>query len=154
MLSGKVTGRAELARVETAIRGAPVTLHKQLEVGVRAALKPLKPDIVQETRTLPGRGGYQAVAARAVQVNTRVTSTGARITADVKVFAQGKQELRDLAAVNRGRLRHPRWGDRAHWYTTTVRPGFVDRPVDRVRDRVVDNSRAAANAYANQIVKG
>lgn len=34
---------------------------------------------------------------------------------------------RDLASLNRGRLRHPHFGRRNRWYDQAVRPGAWDR---------------------------
>lgn len=43
---------------------------------------------------------------------------------------------RNLAALNRGRLRHPLYGDRRHWFNQPVTPGFWDKPLEDSADEV------------------
>lgn len=43
-------------------------------------------------------------------------------------------EKADLAAINRGRLRHPVYG-RPPWVIQSIRPGFVDRVMEGVLAR-------------------
>lgn len=155
MLSGKVTGQAELRRVQTILTvEAPADLRKDLTTGTRDALAPLKKDVPAEALVkLPHRGGHAPLLARALTVTTRVTG-GRTVRASVKVSAKGKSEDRDVSSLNRGVLRHKLFGNRHHWYRQRVTRGLVDDPMDRARDRVVDNARDAANDYADKIVKG
>ena len=37
----------------------------------------------------------------------------------------------DLRALNAGRLRHPLYGNRSHWYPQRIAPGFVDKAIER-----------------------
>ena len=37
----------------------------------------------------------------------------------------------DVASLNRGRLRHPLFGNRKHWYDQAVKPGFWDDAMKR-----------------------
>jgi hypothetical protein len=91
----------------------------------------------------------------AVGVRTSVRATTVRIVGTANVSARGKTEERDVAAVNRGRLRHPVFGRRrAPWKTTTVVRGFVDRPINKAGDRITDAVRKARDSVADEIVRG
>lgn len=153
MLTGRVSGQAQIRHVQGILTTSRAQLQRDMVPGVRQALRPIKPDIIQETSTLPSRGGYAALLAGAVRVSTSVSS-GAVIKASAKVTAKGKREERDVNIVNAGRLRHPVFGNRKVWRTTRVRPGFITRPIDRARDRVVDVAIKARDSLANNIVRG
>lgn len=153
MLNGSVKGRAELRHVQGLITTSPQRLQQDLAVGVRNVVRQIPAEVKAETATLPKRGGYAALLAAAIRTTTRVT-TGAVIKAAVTVSAQGRREQRDVSSVNLGRLRHPVWGNRKVWATTRVLPGFVTRPIDRARDRIVDVARDARDELANRIVRG
>lgn len=155
MIKGSVKGQAELRHVQTVLTvDAPAQLRKDLLTGTREALAPLKKDIPAEALAkMPKRGGYAPLLARAVKVVTRVSGTSS-VRATVRVSAAGKREGRDVSALNLGMLRHPLFGNRRHWYGQRVLRGFVDEPVDRARDRVVDSARDAAQRYADEIRRG
>ena len=152
---GSVKARVELREVITQLElTAPEKLKKDLLAGTREASKGIKPDVQRElVAKLPKRHGYGALVAKSTKVLSRVTG-GAKIRAAISVTASGKREKRDLPALNRGLLKHMLFGNRRHWYVQRVRPGAVDDPIDRYRDRVVDNARKAANEYADTIARG
>lgn len=155
MITGKVGGRAELRHVQRILTASPARLHRDLLAGTREALRPLKPDVVAMAgKRMPS--GYGPTLAGATRVQNVVTSSGDRIKARVTVSAKGKREERDVAAKDKGILRHPLFGSRkkGHWFDQRVRPGFVSEPVDRARDRIVDEAREAANDVADEIARG
>lgn len=155
MLTGKVSGQAELRHVQAQLTVAMPRIIKQATPGVRREMRKLQPDVKAEAaKTLPHGGGYALVMSRSVQAKTSVRSTAMRIIATADVSARGKGEDRDVSAVNRGRLRHPLFGRKRHWFTTTVLPGFVDRPVDRAGDRIAEVVRDARDDVADKIVRG
>jgi hypothetical protein len=50
---------------------------------------------------------------------------------------------RDLASINRGRLRHPLFGNRRYWYDQSVTPGFWDKAMEKgVKDVRVELLKA------------
>lgn len=164
VVKGSVHGLEELRHVRTLLDvTGPQQLKADLLDGTRRAVAPLKADLKAEALVkMPKRGGYAALLARSMRVTTRVTG-GAKVRAVVDVTAKGKGEVRDLAARNRGELRHPVFGRyrmtkhgpmKNPWHLQRVRPGVVDRPVDRLRDRVVDNARDAADKFADTIAHG
>jgi len=155
VISGSVHGREELRRVQTILDvTAPKQLEQDLLTGTRRALAPLRADVKAEAlKKLPKRGGHAALLSRSLKVSTRVTG-GKTVRARVDVSASGKRESRDVSALNRGVLRHPVFGHRSTWVTQRVRRGVVDDPVDRARDRVVDEARDAAEKFAHEVAHG
>ena len=154
MIGLAMTGGPELRYVAGLLRKAAVKdLKAEMRKGQRKAFAPLEKDIkLEAAAALPHLGGYAAVMAKAVKVSVR---TGFATTVfTVRIYARGKADLRDVRAVNNGIVRHPLFGNRRRWYVTSVRPGFVDRPVDRNWDRVVDESADAVGRVLLQIAKG
>lgn len=135
-------------------KAAARDLTKELRKGQREAFKPLEAEIKAEAAaTLPKRGGYAATMARAVKVTVTARVTGGGVLT-ARIFARGKGEERDVRAVNAGVLRAPLFGRRRHWFRHRVRRGFVDRPADRVMDRVLVRSAEAAERVLREIGKG
>jgi len=152
MIGLAMTGGPELRYVAGLLRKAAVKdLKAEMRKGQRKAFAPLEKDIkLEAAAALPGM--YAGIMAKAVKVSVR---TGfATSVFSVRIYARGRAELRDVRAVNAGRVRHPLFGNRRRWYTTRVRPGFVDRPVNRNWDRVVDESADAVGRVLLQIAKG
>jgi hypothetical protein len=93
-------------------------LRRELNRGLRDGAKPLVQHARDAARdNLPHAGG----------LNERVASRPTTIS-----IAQGGVRVRvkgvDAASTNRGRLRHPVYGNREVWVTQTIQPGwFTDR---------------------------
>jgi hypothetical protein len=86
-------------------------------------------------RILPRGGGFASYMAGRLTVHRSKIPGGLRLTVD----AAGT----DAARVNEGRLRHPLYGNRGHWYTQTVRPGFADETMRQVKvavDAAIDRA--------------
>ena len=149
MIAGKIKVRAELRSVERALLIGPTKLREKLASDTRAALRPIRAEVRAETATLPS--GYRATMARALRVRS-VVELGASVRASVTVSGQGHRRKRDVAAVNRGTLRHPVFANRDTWASTTVPPGFVDRPADRLRDRLFDAAERAVDEFVDDVV--
>lgn len=129
-------------------------LAKDRQKGYRAAFRPLEREVkLEASATLPKAGGYAPLMARAVKVQIRI-DTATKIVASARVFARGKKELRDVVAINNGRIRHPVYGNRARWSVTTVRPGFVTRPFDRTVKRAVDEADKAHQRWVERMARG
>jgi len=151
VLQAGVGGQREIRHVQALLIGANKQLEAKLLVNTRAAVKPVKTDI-PATAVARMPSGYGPILARSLKIATRV-SGGSTIRASVNVSAKGKIENRDVPTLNRGRLRHPLFGRRKHWYTTAVRPGFVSDPIDRLAKRVGDGAEKAANDVADSILE-
>lgn len=57
----------------------------------------------------------------------------------------------DVAALDRGRLRHPLFGRRRHWYTQSIPPGWFTKPIEAKADKFRDELLAAVDAVERQI---
>lgn len=156
MLSGRVTGQAELRHVQGQITVAMPKLIKRATPGVRGEMRKIQPEVKAEAAlTLPHWGGYSEIMGAAVGAKTTTRATTLKIVGTADVSARGKAEQRDVAAVNRGRLRHPVFGRRrSPWRVTVVLPGFVDRPIDRAGERIAEVVRDARDSVVNDIVRG
>jgi hypothetical protein len=152
MLHSGVGGRAELRHVQGLLLALDKDLQARLLKETRAAMRPTERQVRVSTGRLPT--GYLGAIARSVKVATRVTSTASGVKATVKTSARGQRENRDVRAIDAGRLRHPLFGRRKHWYTTTVKPRFVSDPMDLMVRRVSDGAQQAANEVADEILRG
>lgn len=123
----EVRGSADLARLGRGLKDAGQGgLRKELQKRIRGAVKPAIPDVRQSAyRTLPKRGGLaERVGKQAYGIRTLLGGAGA----SVRLAGRGMKELRD---IDRGRLRHPVWGNRDVWVGQQVTPGFFSNAVER-----------------------
>ncbi len=129
-------------------KAAARDLTREVRSAKVKAVRPLQPEIKAEAvRTLPS--GYGPLMAKDVRVTTQTRG----ITLRVRVFARGKADLRDVRAINAGTLRHPFFGSRRRWYAQRVQPGFVDRPVDQLADRVLDEAAEGVGGVLQKIAR-
>jgi hypothetical protein len=147
-----VEGREKLVALGKQLRAAS---DKDGAKSITNALRREVRDATKETRTaikksalenLPSKGGLNRWAASTPGATTRLY--GRNTSVRISMRKQGH----DLAALNRGRLRHPLFGRRTHWYQQEIAPGFFTKPVeenaDALRQRVVDAINAAAERAA------
>ena len=149
----RVRGADKLRKLGRDLRqAANKDLTKKLYAGINRPVKPFRAAVKAETATLPS--GYAPIMSRSLQirVSTRTRGRGAGIR--IVVSANGRSQLRDVAAVNAGRLRHPAWGRRGRWYTTTVTPGFVDRPTNAMADDIRREVEHVVDDIADQLERG
>jgi len=127
--------------MEKASRALKAAGTKEMRKAIRKAMseetKPTRAKIRQSAiDNLPRAGGLNRWTARTPSVNTdfRERSAGVRISM--------KKKGHDLAALNRGRLRHPVFGNRKVWVQQAIEPGFFTRPIDEdsddLRRRITD----------------
>ncbi len=150
---GNANGLQELRVIASRLRKAAARdLVVELRKAQRKAFQPLQKEIKAEAlATLPKLGSYNAVMSKAVKVS--VTTGVGRTALNARVYAKGKGEERDVRQVNAGILRHPLFGHRKSWHTTRVRPGFVDRPVKALSDRVLKECADAAQKLNESIAR-
>lgn len=112
-------------------------LRRELYRGIQRAANPLKEVAKRSARAnLPSRGGLNEwVASSSFSVSTRGGQNPA-------VRFAGRKTGHDLRALDRGRLRHPLYGNRRHWFTQQIPPGWFSRPMEAaipgIRRDVVD----------------
>lgn len=127
-------------------------LGRQMSKALLDASKELRSAIRTSANTLmPHEGGYAAVLSKSLRFrqNAQATRTTARVV--FKVYAAGRKEQRDVPSLNRGRLRKPLFGNRRRWFSQRVRPGFVDRPVDRAAPDIARKMQAVIDYVADQL---
>jgi len=128
----RVTGANRLAAVAARVKQTgDKDLRRELFRGIQRATKPARAEVkANATRVLPTSGGLAQVVARS-RVSTKTRMRGQQ----VGVRITGQSDM-DIASINRGRLRHPLFGDRGHWYSQQVRPGFFTEPLERMAPQV------------------
>lgn len=137
----RIEGSEKLGALSDALRRyGTVELEKELFQGITRAVDPLVKAVKASLKGyLPNRYA-EAVATSLVERAVRLAGSnpGIRLTASAKT-PKGKQ--RDLVGLNKGRLRHPLYGDRQWWYDQDVKKGFWDEPLldesDAVREELV-----------------
>jgi len=140
-----VTGAEEFGVLARRLKEAgDKDLRKELYAGLNRSVKPLRQDVkMAASEQLPHRGGF----ADLIQSELKVTARK-RATRNPAIFLLGKAGARDVASVNRGRLRHPLYGNRRRWYNTSVRPGFWTKTLEgdapRVRVELIEAIRKVA----------
>ena len=93
-----------------------------------------------------------SVAERAAGAKYQVRITGSGKNARARIIGTEKSGKKiDLYALNQGRLRHPLFGDRRHWYAQRVNPQFFDRPVLARAGEFFDALDQAVSDVAAQI---
>lgn len=123
-------------------------LRKDMNKGLSSAVKPLVKKTRSAARTqLPKGGGLaQQVAKEPQRVQVR---TGRR-TAGVRLVVQRKRGA--AWATNRGRLRHPVFGNRDVWVTQPVPPGWFDDTIKQDERRIVRDAQGVLDTIVKQIV--
>ncbi|MBI1757976.1 MAG: hypothetical protein HYR62_01890 [Actinobacteria bacterium] len=142
----RITGADQLATVAKSLKDAGNRdLRRELFRSIQRATKPLKAEVKAEAlRVLPNRGGL----ARMVSRSRLTTKTRTGRSPGVTIVATGKI---DIGSLDRGRLRHPLFGDREHWYQQEVRPHWFTGAIDRDIDHVQAELLAAIDAVARKI---
>ncbi|MEO3923013.1 hypothetical protein ABGB07_03905 [Micromonosporaceae bacterium B7E4] len=126
-------------------------LGKQMAKQLRAATRPLAKEIRAEVpKAMPS--GYAPVLSKSLRFRQSIKEARQTATVVYRVYADGQTERRDLPTLNRGRLRHPVYGRRRQpWVNQRVRPGVVDRPVDRLAPQVGREMAAVLDYVVDQL---
>lgn len=135
----KVVGADRLARLSRALKDAgDKELRRELGTGLRRAARPMRDTFkAGALGFLPHRGGLAEEVAEGMRFTTKVStgkSPAVRITASLPGH--------DLPAIDRGRLRHPVFGNQHNWVTQQIRPNFW-----------TDSGYVAAPAVRAELVK-
>ena len=108
-------------------------LQRELYRGLNRAVKPLTASVRQSAlETLPSQGGLNVTIATGSKVKVQ-RRTGAR-SVGIKLIATAqtpKGRDRDLAGMDKGKLRHPLFGNRGFWYPQAIAPGWWTKPTGR-----------------------
>lgn len=151
----RIEGSEKLGALSDALRRyGTVELEKELFQGITRAVEPLVKAVKESLKDyLPDRYA-EAVATSLVERAVRLAGSnpGVRLTASAQT-GRGKQ--RDLISLNKGKLRHPLYGDRDWWYDQEVKKGFWDEPLldesDAVREELVKVLDGIARELAGKL---
>jgi len=126
-------------------------LRKELLAEIRKAGKPTIQEIRARAREiLPHSGGLaDRVASAAFGVRTRLA--GNRVGVEIKGTGRSVKNLR---AINAGRLRKPVFGNRQVWAEQSVEPGFFDEPIEANVPVIRQHIKEAMQATARKIERG
>jgi hypothetical protein len=121
-------------------------LRKEL----RQAIERIEPEIKSAIKAsalakLPKRGGYAGIVA-GLPVSTRWRFSGDSVGLTISITSH-----RQLRKVDEGTLRHPLFGNRRHWHTTRVSPGWWSQPVREAGPKARDAIESAMNAVVQRI---
>lgn len=149
MIDIQVRGAEKLHVLARALRDAgDKELQRELYRGLNRSVRPLRQDVKNAIPDhLPGR--YAAELSRELSIRTRRRSGGA----NPAIYLVGSAKTRDIASLNRGRLRHPLFGNRRHWYDMRIKPGFWTDTLERGAPRVRRELVVVLNDVARKIAK-
>lgn len=136
----QVRGADQLAKMAKRFRAqGRAGLVRTMVKDIRNEVKPIQAAQRREVQSLQhAPSEWRKFSARSAKIRV---STGAR-SAGVRLSVNGKgQDPRRARILNKGRWRHPLFGDRELWFTQTVKPGWFDRPAEKgepaVRNRIL-----------------
>lgn len=136
MFDVRVHGANELARVGRLVKEAgDKDLKREFFRALNSSVKPLTASVKEETpRYMPAR--YAALLQRDLKVRTRRRTSQRNPALYLVGQAKRGNVSRDIRSLERGRLRHPLFGDRSHWYDQTVNAGWWTGPLNAGADVV------------------
>ena len=133
----------KLARALKHVGSGP--LRRELLRTIQRATRPFPQAVKGRARsTLPQRGGLAALVAGS-RVTTRSRIQGR--TVGVSVTASSGV---NVEAIDHGRLHHPLFGDKGHWYTQTVQPGWFTKPAQAMTGEIHADVSRSLKAFADK----
>lgn len=135
-----------------------------LKRDLRKPLPALRKEVrASATETLPGgaggggsRGGSLASWVAKARVTAKVKDRGRAAGIRVKVSRASQDGDRaDLKALDdSGRVRHPLRGNRGHWYSQSVPPGFFTKAWERTGPKFIQAAEEAMDKALDVIRRG
>ena len=152
-LDVKVMGAESLSRLARDLKAAGERdLRRELLKGVQRAAKPAKEAAKKAAlEELPDVGGLAAeIAGSKFSAKTNTgRNPSVRITAKGRPNRSGREH--DLRSLDRGRLRHPLYGNRGHWYNQAVKPDWFTEAMKKQAPEVRKEIVAAIDAVARKL---
>lgn len=143
-----IVGADQLAAVTKRLKAAGEQgkgLRKQLLKEIRLAAKPLVQDVRQSAMdTLPASGGLNRQIRKGIGVRTRAAGK----SVGVRIVAKNRYAIKSM---DKGRLRHPVFGNRDVWVAQSVPPGWFTRPVEAGADEARKGALRAINDIARKV---
>ena len=123
-------------------------LQEKIYAKVEAAADEVKHKINDSAReNLPKRGGLNEWIA----IAPVFTRTKAGLHHDIAVFIIMTKQGHDLRSINRGRLRHPVFGDKENWVNQEIKPGYFSNPIKKNLGKIRRSVIAAADEALREI---
>lgn len=147
----RVEGAEQLRRLALDLKAAgDVELRRELFKGLSRALKPAKPAVQRAMREkLPSGGGLAARVAETTVLKRKIKTMGRSVGAGI--YGDGKL---DIGSLDRGRVRHPLFGNRKHWYDTEIEPGFFTHTLHELEPEVRAEFIAAMDRVERMLAAG
>lgn len=103
----------------------------------RAVSRTFEPALVAATpEFMPA--GYARALGPDLKVKTQVRFAGSRPGVRARVSAPtGGPKGREVSAVEAGRLKHPLFGNKSHWYTNRIKRGFASSTLRKTQPQIV-----------------
>jgi hypothetical protein len=134
----KVVAGPEFERTRAELLKQAKLFQRRVASATRRAVdRTYRPAVVSMAPSLmPDR--YAGLLTRDLKVSTSVRFSGSAPGVTVSVSAPtGGPQGRDVSSLERGRLSHPLFGDKSHWYRQSVTRGFASKPVQAIRPKIV-----------------
>lgn len=140
----RITGGEELRALEQRLRAAGRRMPRELTLVALRATRPMKKAVKDDlSEFLPD--AYAAELEGSVQILTQSRTGRVTLLAHART---PRGAARDLASLNRGRLRHPLFENREFWYDQAVRPRWWTNPLTKsareAREEIVKTLRVIA----------
>lgn len=142
----RLEDNGQLARVQRELRRfGDKTTRRKYYAGLNRATKPMRANAKAEAlRILPKRGGLNVRVATKPKLTTRSNRDGVYVT------SVGRTQAR---LIDRGVVRHPVFGNRAVWRTTSVPRGWFTKPMEAGAPRARSELVAVFNEVARDIAQ-
>jgi len=139
-------GGDDFARVAKRLKEAgEKELTRELNKAVREAMAPARRAMEQSLdQNLPNRGGFGPKMRSEVKFRIVRRANGLRLTTSHRY---------QLKLIDQGRIRHPLFGDRGHWYTTRIESGVLTTPFEDNADQARQKIAEATDRVARKIVR-
>lgn len=153
----ELRGVNQLQAVSKALKDAGDRgLQRELNKALREAAKPFAERVRQNAlEMLPKHGGLnERVAEQVVPTVRRSNSARAQ---GIRLGATGKQGMKQIIGLDRGRLRHPVWPRRNQsrdewtWVAEKVTPGFWTKAVEATGDQIKADMQSALDVVSRKI---
>ncbi len=123
-------------------------LRSTLRKIISTETKPARIELREATRAaLPKKGGLSRWAGKMPALS--IHESGPSIGASIKLSRKGH----DMEALNRGRIRHPLFGNRKHWYVEGGESGWWDAARKRIEPQVRQAVSEGIQKYIDEVAR-
>ena len=144
---------SDIAKVAAKMRAeGRKDLAREMGAALDRVAKPVQGAIRRSAaETMPS--GYRWAFTKSLAWRTSRRAGAQQAMLKLATYADGKDERRDILALEDGRLRHPLWGRRAQtWYVTSIRAGFHRRGTDGASDQMVAELDLVVREFTRKLI--